>query len=520
MHSSTSAGVSTPEEQAAGDGPAVRSFGLAQLGFSYDDIPATVVDDLCNTLVTRWRGSDRAEPAEVPHSLADPTALLADHFTPGADAGFRADAASHLEAAGLNIRQIVDQLRATATREMNDDPESYLLTVLADISQNFQPAHGSPNPLPLSATVLDALDALMRLQNGHDTQRICLESVLEAHLKEMAAGQAATLHEWILGLVGQPKYRVGGAQQMVDCVAERLRALSHQAGKLVQAVLPQLALLRQALLDDKNGGRDWLRFRGRWRGRTPVADQRLCQYFRLRIEELTLNGVCRLAGLILGSMAPLGDRLRSLTADLSRLAEKLGPQPDVVIESPAADGVVDIRGVVARLIDLDKAELVAEMDHVLEPDLRRVMATEEDVPGVLLPILRRTARSLIHRLLKKIAVQQITTCAKDGPHDAIFSLRAGLEAAGSSLPDCGGARRLLLVAPGDVPSAELVKQLSEEVSEPPTVVVDKENEVLLCYEMEQLPLRRVAAAVLDHRFKNVEVASRLHTRIDVPWSDL
>ena len=79
---------------------------------------------------------------------------------------------------------------------------------------------------------------------------------------------------------------------------------------------------------------------------------------------------------------------------------------------------------------------------------------------------------------------------------------------------------MLLVVPGDLPSTDLVKQLSEEVSEPPTVVADKENEVLLCYEMEQLPLRRVAAAVLDRRFKNVEVASRLHTRIDVPWSAL
>jgi hypothetical protein len=35
-----------------------------------------------------------------------------------------------------------------------------------------------------------------------------------------------------------------------------------------------------------------------------------------------------------------------------------------------------------------------------------------------------------------------------------------------------------------------------------------------------LPLRHVAAAVLDQRFQNVEVATRLHTRIDVPWSPL
>ena len=79
---------------------------------------------------------------------------------------------------------------------------------------------------------------------------------------------------------------------------------------------------------------------------------------------------------------------------------------------------------------------------------------------------------------------------------------------------------MLLLTPGDLSSAELIRRVRDEVAAPPTVVADKENEVLLCYEMEQLPLRRVAAAVLDQRFQNVEVASRLHTRIDVQWSNL
>ena len=506
----------TPDAQSTSDDPAVRTFGLAQLGVSYDDIPATVVDDLCNALVTRWRDIDRPKSAEILHSLADPTALLANHFTTSApDVDFHAEAALQLEAMGLSIQPIVDQLRTTATREMGDDPESYLLAVLADVSQNFQLAHNSPNSLSLSTKILDALDALMRLQDVQDTQCVCLESVLETHLKEIAASQAAVLREWIFGLVSQPKYRVAGAKQTIDCLAERLRALSHEAGKRAQALHQQLSLLRQTLLNDKNGGRDWLQSCGRWRGRKPVVDQQLCQYFRMKIEELTLNGACRLSGLILGSTATLDDKLRNLTADLNHLAEKLGSQPHCVIESPAVDGVV------AKMIDLNKAELLAEMNCALEQDLHRVVATEEDdVPGVLLPILRRTARSLIHHLMKKIVVRKITTFAKDERHDVIFSLRAGLEAAMPLLSDCGGARRLLLVAPGDLPSTELVKQLSEEVSEPPTVVADKENEVLLCYEMEQLPLRRVAAAVLDRRFKNVEVASRLHTRIDVTWSPL
>ncbi len=34
------------------------------------------------------------------------------------------------------------------------------------------------------------------------------------------------------------------------------------------------------------------------------------------------------------------------------------------------------------------------------------------------------------------------------------------------------------------------------------------------------PCGRIAAKVLDQRFQAVEVAARLHTRTDVPWTPL
>ncbi len=545
-----------PAESSAADEPTARSFGVAQLGFSYDDIPATVVNELCKTVVTRWRGTERPPLPETPRSLADPTALLASHFTNGVQvADFRWEAMSHLEAVELTLPQLIDSLHAVAAGEMGDDPESYLLAVLVEIWQSYPSRLGNASRakrLPLSATILDALDALMHREDANDAQCVCLESVLEGHLKEVAARQAAALREWLLGLVGQPNYRVAGAQQMADCLAECLRAFSHQAGKQSQDLLQQRSLLRQTLLEDKNGGRDWLRFRSRWRGGKPLVDRRLSQYFCLRIGELTLNAVCRLNGLILGSMAGLGDRLRKLSADLNRVVEKLatppqgtvpmsvattpGDQPSVGalsgpdngavplgtpqggLQGPRPDPAAEVHRSVAAMIELDKAELVAEMDHDLAEDLGRLVAAEEeDIPGKLLPALHRTARLLCHRLLKKLAVQKITASTSQEPQEASFSLRAGLEAVRTPLANCGGARRLLLVVPGDMPSAELARHLSQHVSQPPTVVADQENEVLVCCELEQVPIRQVAAAVAAGRMKTVEVAARLHTRIDVPW---
>ncbi len=509
------------DEASASADPGLRTFGLAQLGFSYDDIPATAVDELCQALVTRWRGIDTEKADYTPASLADPTALLADRFTTGfSQEEFRAKAASRINALGLDVRQIADQLSATTTREMGNSPESYLLKVLADLVNNHESTRGCSNPLPLGETILDALDTLICFQNTQDMNRVCLESVLETHLKEMAASQAAALREWIVGLVHSPNYRVAGAQQATDYLTEHLRALSREASETMQALLPQLSSLKQTLLSDKNGGRGWLQFRGFAWNRRLVADRRLCQYFRLRIEELMLNGVCRLAGFMLGQMSALGDQLRNLSGDLSRMAKEFGSPPAVGAAGPSADALEVVRAV-AETIGPHKMELIAEMEHTLEQDLHRMVTAEGNyVSGTLAPLLRRTARSLLHRLLKRVTMREIAASSKDKPTRSMFSVPAGLQAATPSLPHCGGARRLLLLTPNDLPSAELIRRVHDEVPTSPTVVADKENEVLLCYEMEQLPLPRVAAAVLDQRFQNVEVASRLHTRIDVQWSNL
>jgi hypothetical protein len=509
-------GAAPSDGPAAGGDAGLRTFGLAQLGFAYDDIPAAAVDELCTALVTRWRGVAEEKTDYVPASLADPTALLANHFTSGVSQDdLRAKVASRLKALGLGVRPIVDHLSATTAEEMGNSPESYLLKVLADLVNDYESTRGSKSPL-LAETVLDALDTLISYQSIQDVNRVCLESVLEAHLKEMGANQAAALQEWILGLVHSPKYRVVGAQQATDYVVEHLRALSREASELVQGLGGELCTLKRMLLADKNGGRGWLQFRGFAWNRRLVADRRLCQYFRLKIEELTFNGVCRLAGFLLAQTSALGDQLRNLSGDLSRMAGEFGTSPAA---GPPADAGETVR-TVAEMIAPHKMELVAEMERTLEQELLQMTTAGSEVANGLSTLLRRAARSLLHRLLKRVTMREIAASSKDKPGHSMFSVPAGLQAASPSLPQCGGGRRLLLLTPTDLSAADLIRRIHEETPTPPTVVADKENEVLLCYEMEQLPLRRVAAAVLDQRFQNVEVASRLHTRIDVQWGNL
>ena len=219
---------------------------------------------------------------------------------------------------------------------------------------NYSSGRGFADSLPPAGLILDALDTIVRYQGEKDACRICLESVLDQHLKGMAASQAPVVREWILSLVASPKHRVRGAQQVAELVGERLRALSMEASESLQAIRQQAHLLEQSLRSE-DANRERRRFYGFGSRRKPLADKRLLPYFRLRIEELTLNGVCRFAGLMLTAVATITDTLRNLAADLNRLAEGLDQLPQSAAGGQSGpQGSEAARGLIAETISSQK----------------------------------------------------------------------------------------------------------------------------------------------------------------------
>ncbi|MGA2620608.1 MAG: tubulin-like doman-containing protein [Thermoguttaceae bacterium] len=503
--------------------PLVRTFGLCQAGFSGHDIPAAAADELCKSLVTRWRGLDRLETDDRPASLADPTQMLAAQGAGSlGNEQLQAEVTAEAESCGLILEIMAAQLRAAAADELGNDPDSYLRAVLGELLGARTPDGVFAKCLPSGQEILDALDTLIRVEDQTAGGQVCLQSALEARLQEATNRHAAALREWILGLVASPKYRVGGAQRAADYAAEHLRVLGRQATEPLKAVLGELRSLRLALLEDPRGARGWAQFRGLWHRRRLVVDRRLSRYFQWKIEQVTLNAACRLSGLILAQVAMLGDKLRNVTADLHRLAEEFARNvPAAACGSPAGDPAQGVRQAAQETINSHKPELMAEMEAALEDDLRRAVAADvSDLHRALGGALRSTARSAILRLFKKASQQEMQPPGTGAAGEPIFSLVTALEAAVPRLPPCGGARRLLVLAPASLPAEQLATRLGDQTLPIPTVVADADNTLMVCYEVEQLPLRRVAAALLDGRPQYREVAARLHTRIDVPWLPL
>ena len=504
-----------------GAGTTVRTFAFRNFGLGDDAVPAWAIDEVCRTLVTRWRGADRAEPGDSLALLSDPAALLTRQMAGNAFRDNpRSEVAAQIEAAELGLEQVVGRLATAAARELGNSPESYLAAVLSQLRQG-PASDDAPPELPPAQVVLGILDSLVNPQGTNEHRGVCLEASLEKYVKELAAAQGTSLQQWILGLAVSPKHCVLGAQRSCELVADHLRAVGREAGDRLTALLPAIRAIKESLLASKTGSRDWLRFDSTGPRREPVVDPRLAEYFHARIEEATLGAVRRWSGGVLTHLSVAADKLRRLAADLKQLADRFPQRPPAAGQGGSAGDAALIGRLMSETLQHRKAELVAALDRAVQDDLHRAVAEDKSLlRGDLANRLGRMTRAALLSLVKSMAVREIAAAPNGGPSEPAWLVGGVAAAAADRLSACGGARRLLLVAPNDVSPGPLLARLCPDVHAEPTVVRDTHDNMFVCQEVEQLSLRRVAATVLDGRFQNVEIASRLHTRTDVDWSPL
>ena len=146
------------------------------------------------------------------------------------------------------------------------------------------------------------------------------------------------------------------------------------------------------------------------------------------------------------------------------------------------------------------------------------LAEGKGIPAQLSVSLRAAARALILRTMDGLNISRLS----EGPQCSIDSLelRRCVEAAKPRLHESSAASRLLLVMPESIDGASVGAALADENGPPPTVVRTGGGDLIACHEVERLHVREIAAQLVDNRRDYIEIARRLHTRIDVDWNDM
>ena len=339
-------------------------------------------------------------------------------------------------------------------------------------------------------------------------------------LQQMAAQRGTAFYQWILGLVNSPKHRVAGATAPA-IISPNISAISHdghqaQGRRAATALRPgtrrcwKTEAVAAAVCDSAVSPPP------------PLARRRLSQYSQFASRELALNWACAAGRTDLRPSDSPGRPLAKPGRRLNRLAERFRTQqaPRRPRE-PSAEGSDVFAAIGSRNHQRQKVELVLEIEHELESGKSvRILASTSARCAVACRNVARTARAIVLGPQAGDVAGDSRAQRRAVRPDPLFSLRrGGVEAATPRLSACGGGRRLLLVVPDGFSTDEFRRQLGETAAKT-TVMTDADTDVRLCCETEQVELKRVAAVLLDNRYQAVELASRLHTRIDVAWSPL
>jgi hypothetical protein len=525
-----------PVRREAGQGGEleVRTFGLCQIGHPHASILGLAVKLLCRRVVERW-SSKVSELPPSPSFLGKPAAS-----TPAAEDHRPEERLAHSLQLGTNdLTALVEEL---VRKELAGDPEHYLRAVFHRVLQHQptqsaspapggQPAAGQPSP----GVLLEAVHNLLGVggeETGAELPPDSLRAVLEDQIKGLTSGRASDVCQWVLQLVDSPQGGLERARQAAAWFVAHLRSIEVDLGATLKRTETPAADLERALIDvkvvDRSQGKSWLAL-GRGQKPAPGLDPRWLDYGRIRLHQVTLLGIALAARSIRAQVAAVGDRLADLKREIVHLADQFDV-PASWAKSPPARGQSgtapdDPSAKVIRALQERIPEMAAKLDRQLREEvlaghggLCGLLRRDASLRRPLLSTLRAAARAAVSRELTGIGVAHALAASAAEPQRTAEQLQACLQEAAPRLSACGGARRLLAVCPEDAADATLREIAALEQN--PSVLPDADGDLTMCFEMEQLPITQVAAALIDYRPELAEIASRVHTRTDVRWTGL
>ncbi|HJS07865.1 MAG TPA: hypothetical protein VJ809_09395, partial [Pirellulales bacterium] len=247
----------------------------------------------------------------------------------------------------------------------------------------------------------------------------------------------------------------------------------------------------------------------------------------LFVEHKSLESAARLAGALVHKLLNTAEWLMRLRRETLALAGKFDASDWSHERPPGADD--DAKTAVENAV---KSELAARLpalttqlerritEEVIRPrgGLFSLLSESGEELRALPTLLRSIARRALMEDLRQIDIAKIVLGA-----DAAASpqtLQYCVKSAWPSILKVGGDQRLLLMMP-EGSSAERVPDLvAKDGHEKPTVLFDSDCDVVACYEAEHVRLENLAAFLTHNDPHYAEVARRLHTRVDVEWTQI
>ncbi len=498
--------------------PVLRTFGLCQLGGSNSEVPTIVAELLCRDLVNRWRGSAPGDDGRTAKLSSITAALTVNDRESQSESFSRVDAAAEAKAAELGVepKAMRNAAREVLDDELSPNAESYFDKLIASLQDNEE-AGGNER-------IIGAIDSTLTPTDAPALNSV--SAVLNTRLEGKAAKLATSVCDWIFDLVDSSG-GVTAAKQAAEWFKSNLRELQDEMLSMTarlreEALSRHHAILRGCDDDRPSIGKIWARKKHR-----QETQQLMRDYAATQIEQAVACAVIRWLRLTEAQVNAELARLQVLWKDLGALADqfRVSQSLDEAFECQAASEIVPsnwlelLRELVSR-----RTELTEELDREIAKKLavgpnklRWFVQEARPIEIELAAPMRTVARQLILNTMQDLNASRMGS--DEGQPAETPQYRQCIESARPTLADQAGGIRLLLMVPNDAAAAS-VRQSAEECHLQATIVPSADGDLIACQEGELLEVRNVGARLIGGRREFVEVAQRLHTRIDVHWDDM
>jgi hypothetical protein len=324
------------------------------------------------------------------------------------------------------------------------------------------------------------------------------------------------LQDWLAKLVDTPTLRVVGARHacawLIHHFEQLERSASDQLDRLKIDIDRLVSSLRELGLDSMSDpmertliGENSKVFHDLFEFAIAIlqaASFRRSNLARQELREIVLISERRLRGLS-HNLQALADEYPKSTDEIPA---NLGPATSQPYPSDFQNRLPQLVATLDRAVDRTHLGQLLTMDELAkggEIDLKNLSCS-----------VGKQAKAVLRRHFQGVAASELP---EQGTYDT-EQLQECVDRALPQLASYGGAKRVLVTLPanGGLDAANLARdaRLAEESV---TMVTEGKGIVSVCFEVEQIPLDNIAASLIRNRHDYLDLAAKLHTRIDVDW---
>jgi hypothetical protein len=450
----------------------LRSLGIARLELNLDQARQALGNDIYERLLKQWLNSDET-----------------------ANRSFAAD--RYVEETTTRLGFTTDRVVQTALESLQQtvgpDPAGQLCHAVLEAWGNALPASGSedlPKFLETARRVVDREIANWTGDHGPSAF-----SELHAQTSLEACEQ---LHGALQQLVDRSDARLKGADQAARECRRHLQSLVDKIHCIRRRQDENLAVLQQEAM----------------------GEEVLHRYVQFRVTDLALAWAQRMVSAADGICERFQAELRPLRTSLKQLlssrSEAAGGQGTTgrLDRSIRQHYLADV----PRLAKLVEERLEASM-YQENGGLSRLMGGEARLVNSLSHVIHSAVLCVLSEQLKSVDPDWVFQDAGLKDRQSATLIQECRREATPGLLDCGGAIGLLVAMP-ERSRSDILREVLHTQGEQATVVCATWGDVLLCYEMEQIPISNVALRLIEEAPESADLVRRLHTRIDVEWTPL